>query len=377
MFTKPINEITFEDVKTFCEEWPEGFRIEYKIEIKNIPKIVSSFANTLGGIFLIGVKADKTKNKVIFPIEGIPETPGIEEQVHQSALEGIYPAVIPEVRLLDVPTNSGNVIVIIRIDESVQAPHAIQNSTRVYIRTSSVTEPYKLADMDRIIYMLKRREDSQIVARQILNRIETRVKSVCSQSALSLTVIARPVFPYRPVISTSDIRELPDLQPWPPRRVTGGISCFNEEQFFELNEYGIVYHRVTLHVSDEQDIDYGKFLWHINDLIRHAKDIYEKCEYLGNIEVTAQLQEAFGKKLLDTENANYGRKITADLAADPECSDSEVRASERYLARDFESDEKRKDMVEELTCQLLWAFNIPTNQPQIRKRVRERIERHL
>ena len=97
MFTKPINEITFEDIVSFCEEWAEGVRVEYKRETEEIkgkiPMIVSSFANTLGGIFLIGVKADKTKNKVIFPIDGISETPGIQERIQQSALEGIYPAV--------------------------------------------------------------------------------------------------------------------------------------------------------------------------------------------------------------------------------------------------------------------------------------------
>ena len=143
--------------------------MEYKRETEEIkgkiPMIVSSFANTLGGIFLISVKADKTKNKVIFPIDGISETPGIQEQIQQSALEGIYPAVIPEVALIDVPSTE-NVVVFVRVDENLQAPHAIQNSTRVYIRTGSITKPYELADMDRITYMLKRRTVS-ILFREI------------------------------------------------------------------------------------------------------------------------------------------------------------------------------------------------------------------
>ena len=86
MFTKPIDEITFEDVESFCKEWGEGVRVEYKREVAEIkgkiPIIVSSFANFYGGIFFLGVKADKTKNEVIFPIQGIPDTPGIEEQIH-------------------------------------------------------------------------------------------------------------------------------------------------------------------------------------------------------------------------------------------------------------------------------------------------------
>ena len=30
MFTKPIDEITFADVESFCEVWAEGIRVEYK-----------------------------------------------------------------------------------------------------------------------------------------------------------------------------------------------------------------------------------------------------------------------------------------------------------------------------------------------------------
>ena len=99
MFTKPIDNITFEDVKDFCREFPEGIRVEYKQEIEsiknNIPKIVSSFANELGGIFIIGVEADQ-KNNCVKSIPGIPPRNGIEEQILQGALTGIYPPVIPE-----------------------------------------------------------------------------------------------------------------------------------------------------------------------------------------------------------------------------------------------------------------------------------------
>ena len=72
MFTKPIDEITFEDVKSFCNEWAESVRVEYKRDInlkRHIPKIVSSFANAYGGLFLIGVEADqKIIESVLFQV---------------------------------------------------------------------------------------------------------------------------------------------------------------------------------------------------------------------------------------------------------------------------------------------------------------------
>ena len=176
LFTKPQNEITFADIVGFCREFGEGMRVEYKSEIKHIPKIVSSFANTQGGVFIIGAETDE-QNKVKLPIHGISskDNPHIEEQIQQSALTGIYPGVIPEIMLVDIP-NSISLVVVVRVDESVHAPHAIQNLTRAYIRTGSITQPYeyKLAEIDRLAYMFKRREDSQTIAHQILDRIEKK-----------------------------------------------------------------------------------------------------------------------------------------------------------------------------------------------------------
>ena len=222
--------------------------------------------------------------------------------------------------------------------------------------------------------MLKRREDSQAFTRQILERIEDRTKQMgCAEDIPSITVIARPVFPHRPVISTSDIYELPDRIDGPPRRVSGGVYSLdkrNHYRFLESNEYGICYCRAELYGSDEKGLDYDQFIGRIKNLTQAAKDLYKKCEYLGNIEITVQLRQVFGKKLYDPE---FEERITANIEGEPECFDSEVFVSKQCLPRDLENTEKRIDIIEELTCQLFWAFNIP-NTTQIRERIRKRIE---
>ena len=382
MFTKPISEITYEDVESFCQEWAEGVRVEYKRDMnikRHIPKIVSSFANTYGGLFLIGVEANQTNNQVI-SIPGIPQRNGIEEQIVQSALTGIYPGVMPGVKILNVP-NSNNVVVVVRVDESVQAPHAIEKSTKIYIREGSITQ----ADIGRIEHLLKRREDSKVFAQQILNRIEQRISNIhnfpkyidkgvrASEVSPQLTVTARPVFPYRPLISASKIHESHQGPLSPPRRVTGGHFCYNENEYWELNVYGIVYHRVVLFLPPgerDKGIDYGVFLLHINYLIQRANKLYEDCEYQGNIKITAHLENIWRREVIDTENQN----ITANTLAEPMSFDSEVRASKQCLARDLMDENEQKKIVEELTWQLLWAFNIPTDKPHIRGKIRKRIE---
>ena len=383
MFTTPISEITYEDVESFCDEWPEGVRVEYKREMnlkKQIPKIVSSFANTYGGLFLIGVEANQTNNQVI-SIPGIPQRNGIEEQIVQSALTGIYPAVIPEVKILDVP-NTTNVVVVVRVDESLQAPHAIQNSTRIYIRSGSITEPYELADIERIEYMLKRREDSQVFAKEILNRIEQRVHTVKPYNKEyyshgmfpTFTVTACPVFPYRPLISASKIYESHQGPLQFPKRVTGGHFCYNEKEYFELNEYGIVFNRVVSFIPLDQGIDCEIFLYHIKNLIQYAKALYEDCEYQGNIKVKIDLQRSFNRTLMDKKSEASGLNITRHLNAETRNFESEIRASKQCLARDLMDENEQKKIVEELTWQLLWAFNIPTDKPHIRGKIRKRIE---
>ena len=392
MFTKLEADITFSDIEDFCREFSEGVRVEYKREIdikKHIPKIVSSFANTFGGIFMIGVETDKKNNKVV-AIDGIPNSEGIEERILQSALTGIYPAVIPEVIIRDVP-DTNNVVAIVRVDESPQAPHAIQNSTRAYIRTGSITQPYELAEIDRIEYMLKRREDSQTTIRQICNRTEERIVSFFSTDEPNITVVVHPIFPYRPIMSTGDIYEFIKMGHSIPfndqaidfgtRRVEEGV-CFmgnrSGQNYWELNEYGIVYHRRALYKetakhSNEQEecLHYRQFVSTISELIQDARSFYEKCGYLGNIEITVRLQQVLGEKLGLGDGLSY---IELDSIKRQQCLNSQVSTSAQYLARNLMKKEKVIEVVDELAGQLLWAFNVddPTARRGLIERMLER-----
>lgn len=372
MFTKLESDITFSDIKAFCDEYREGVRVEYKQEIKHIPKIVSSFANTQGGIFIIGVETDNETNKVI-AIDGISNPGGLEEQIIQSALTGIHPAVQPEVIIREVP-DTDNVVVIVRVAESPQAPHAIQNSTRVYIRAGSITQPYELAEIDRIEYLLKSRERLQITTQQIIDRTEERVSRFFVEYP-DITVIARPVFSYRPIISTGDIYEFAreaDLSWLYSSRVVGGwfASTIRDSKFYsywELNEYGIVYHRHHLDKIDQYSnsneakyVDVRRFVWEIGRTIEKAKSLYKKCGYLGAVDITVQLREVFDETLLFYKfysNILQGH-VKSDDIEKQQCFDSEVLASLQCLPQDLIDRNKFIDTVDRLTDPLLWAFNI-------------------
>ena len=372
MFTKPADEINFSDIETFCGEYSEGVRVEYKREIKHIPKIVSSFANTQGGILLIGAETD-INNKVVFPIQGIPNNGGIQEQIQQSALTGIYPPVMPEVIICDVPGPTKNVVVIVRAHESQQAPHGIQNSNQVYIRAGSITQPYKLADIDRIEYLLKRRERPQGIIQQILNRMEARAQACIEKQYKSypyLSLICHPVFPYRPIISPPKIvgflrknqvktHRIPFKEgevDFGTRRVTGGICVIGRSFYYEINEYGILYYGEVLH--EKHPLQGGKpepntlrdydIVHEIYELLHIARTFYQECEFSGDIEFQARLRQVDGWKL------NLGEPHFSDPVPSIE---SDISASTPCAPLDFLKVKDYIDLIMDLSNQLFWSFD--------------------
>ena len=377
MFNLSKDEITFEVVQAFCSEWQEGVRVEYKQEItKDVPKIVSSFANTQGGIFIIGVKENEPNNEEPFTIVGIPNTGRIEERIVQSAITGIYPPVMPEVIIVKV-LKTENVIVVVRVDESPHAPHAIQNSTKVYIRHANITQPYEkpqFAQIDYIEYLLNRRQDAQGITQQIIEQFEVRTHKFCDPGMPNMTVMMRPVFPYRPVISPAVIYDL--YKNWVGvKRVVGGVSCLlepNSERNLELNEYGIVYYRTALRRDEKGPIYVHDFIEGIDGALDPAKKFYQACDTLGYIEVTAQLQNVYGKEL--AKDFGPGGRILQNTKTI--CYNDTVLAitSQRYLSRDIVNPVHQRTIFEDLTMQLLWAFNIPTDHEHIIQRVSKLIE---
>jgi hypothetical protein len=192
LFNKLLERVTFEDLTAFCERFPEGVRAEYKRAPAHIDKVIASLANTAGGFLVLGVRTDD-KNMPMLPIEGMPARKGLEEQIVQIAQTAIYPALTPAVRILDVPTKPGNVVVIVKVAESIEAPHAVDDATKVYVRVASTTPPYQLADVDRIEYLLRRRHEPERRREEIIQQMAAR--SFYAGHSMKIRVAVAPVYP--------------------------------------------------------------------------------------------------------------------------------------------------------------------------------------
>jgi hypothetical protein len=162
LFSKPVADLTYGDVEEFCKRFREGMRVEYKSTFdpnvkRKIPRVVSSLANSYGGILIIGVNA----------IDGAPLEPfdGIESDDREPRLtvenicrDGIFPEV-PVFQNLVPSRVSGKAFLVVQVNESPKAPHAIENSTQVYVRTGDSANPTSLADMALVERLLMRRRD--------------------------------------------------------------------------------------------------------------------------------------------------------------------------------------------------------------------------
>jgi hypothetical protein len=215
MFTSKLDEITYEKIKRFCEEQnPEGETIEYKGAFpSNLEKSISAMANTYGGIVLIGVEADKTKNTPILPIKGIDLTKGLEERVTSICLRNIYPPYFPLVKICDFKNEKGEdkAVVFIRVYESDQTPHAINNNTDVYLRIKSQNEPFKKATIDEIEWLKNRRKKAVELRETILTRAEERYHTL-SQKVLDESQKRRfrksfvvPLYPAKQIVSCYEL----------------------------------------------------------------------------------------------------------------------------------------------------------------------------
>jgi len=212
LWHKPIEQVNFQDVDTFCTAgWEEGVRLDYKAEWPNdLAKTIAAMANTVGGMIIIGVNADKTTNKPIWPPmapvlprTGFPMAAGLSERVYQVGQDAIFPPIMPEVsQVIENLRLPGQAIIVVRIPESKDAPHATEGRKAVYIyeRTGNKGYAHALADIGYIERLFNRRnkieQERENMIEAAIERGQTRIGvTECPYRWASVI----PYYPWRPL----------------------------------------------------------------------------------------------------------------------------------------------------------------------------------
>lgn len=229
LWLKNPADFTFADVDAFCQTMqPEGARLDYKgiAFPTDLAKSLAAFANTLGGLIILGVEADQTTNTPIWPpTRGLPTKKGYEEQVLQTAREAVF----PPVRVLVSPAIEnemlpGHSIVVIRIDESPFAPHSVEKRRKVlvYERDGCQGTNYDLADIDRIEQLIRRRD-------AIVSRREAELQAAISRGRRQLAETGCPI----------RWAAIGPAYPW--KDLTTAEQCYNFHRLAGIDLFGSVH----------------------------------------------------------------------------------------------------------------------------------------
>jgi Putative DNA-binding domain len=368
LFNKVLSDVTYADVLAFCQTYPEGVRAEYKREAVHIAKVVSSFANTFGGIWVIGVDTDKA-NRAILPPIGLPLTPGIEEKIVQSAQAGVYPPITPAVRVFDIPDKAGHVLVIVKVPESVDAPHAVENSTRVHIRVENTTESIELSDIDRIAYLLKRRRAPEEWREALIE--QASAMSVFSQEGKRETgrmrVIIAPMYPCGALFSYDELyqrarglddrghRLLRNFRLVHEAIMAGQVTDSSSRHHLELSTNGILFFEEPMEAAGQLE---GIPYFHPINLLYPMVRALDTADHffsgaLTNLLIRCELIECVGVGYFHDDPRRLApsqRTLTQG-----QCLDRVVRVSAYSTAESLAI--RRVEILTDLLRPILWAFS--------------------
>jgi len=275
IFTKPIDKITYQDVIDFCQKSiSEGVFLDYKADFppdnEKLAKTIVAFANTQGGVLLIGV--NEKDCKPVTPFEGIHYRDKLQERVEDIILGNVRPPVFSEIQV--VPnSDKSKAFVVIRIPQSNDA-HYLNTDKAVYVRTGSSSHPEEVASPEQIEWLMDRRKRSVELREQIRFKAEERFSNACSLYSIGkeglkglCSVSIMPLYPQKPLTTYQEVPKIIEkikthsnyfgtgypFYFYEAKRVQGGISQFGKAEeaakhfsflhFWELNHFGFFLHK--------------------------------------------------------------------------------------------------------------------------------------
>jgi hypothetical protein len=317
----PERPITVEHIRAFCSRFNEGYRVEYKRTFNSdvrekIPKVLSSFANSHGGVLIVGVDT----------LNGVPQPPfqGFQPSAREEfpltvesiCLQNIYPPVLPQTTVVESDL-AGHIFLVIEVDEGTQTPHAIENSRKVYVRTGNAANPYDLADVDLILELVKRRREPFELRARLLERAKKRFTThldikhadLGGQRAALGTILqlsVGPRFPTRQMCSQEELNPLIRKSYMPWRQIvfpSQGAHILSQHEsavvldaamgtsIFEANVWGMPFYgaRIWVKSKEASGVNLSAFLGYVLLFVHHAAKLLQALGYSGPVTIEVSL----------------------------------------------------------------------------------------
>lgn len=265
-FSKPINELSFEDVVEFLKQGiAENTMLDYKFLLpknnEKFAKTIAAFANTMGGTIILGVKDEN--DKPVYPFTGQNFHAKIRPQIESIIQNYIDPLVFVDIATCKNP-RTGNMFVVINIPQSNLTPHLVGDLKRAYIRTGQSSRPEVIVHPDKLPWLLDNRRKSQNLRHILLDKAQAHFNNflIAQNFKTNQMTAAFSLIPLYPQTPSIDYKKLPDLLDkikikdftldTQINTIQDGIIVKKGSySTIELNAYGLISFRTLLSPQDD------------------------------------------------------------------------------------------------------------------------------
>ena len=342
IYTTQIARLRSSDLAELLEEKAvENTRLEFKSDVPGKDetlKKLSSFANTYGGLVVVGAAAPSKEGR-IEDLPGVDEQSGYKQKIVDWCFKKCSPPITVDVSApIPTPNGNGKFCYVISVEESEVAPHFLNGRNGVWIRTNEFSERFhaELANEDELQQLLHRRElvleRRRHIVERARKRFETHLRmgpaqtggSPLPDATFELCIVPR--FPARQICKPEEIVRHLDKVRYPSYRSVGfpryqpGVMTqfesaiirqpFVEPSFLEANVWGMVFYAVALneknHSSSLEGIHLYEFVGHLLLFLQHASDLFQRTSLVGPILIETSLQAIRDRKWLYAQQVAPG-----------------------------------------------------------------------
>jgi hypothetical protein len=387
LYTSPIDSITWNAVEEFCAQGiAEGTYLDYKRDFPTeLARTIAAMANTLGGVILIGVE-EGVDGKPKMPLVGVPLDRGLAERVTNIVLTNITPPVFPEVAVCSDASKT-KAILVIRVPQSPETPHAIRQNTRVYLRTENRNNPEELATLDQVEWLQSKRtrsialrdhlfteaiQRSDILFGQVVRSQGVR-KQAFGEPPANLMLRVVPQFPgqqfksppeLRSVLRNIQVRDYYGTDDVFPLGGSNAVLLQNgayvgtildavtgkRSYYTELSVFGQLFYRQTLvtKMGEQNLIRASELFCRLDEFTTSSKKFFEQIGYQGFVLLSCSIYGAHSMPLGQWGPEERGLPIST-------CPDESIGYESSFLVSDWENESHRAVLAAART--IGWAYN--------------------
>ena len=398
IFTKPISQLDASDLQELVDDKAvENVRLEFKSQVPDKDetlKKLSSFANTYGGIMVVGAKASSADGR-IEDLPGVDDQPGYKQKVVDWCFNGASPPLT--VFVSDpIPAGTGKVCYVVRIDESDVAPHFLNGRKGVWVRTDEFSSRFeaRLADENELRHLLDRRK--LILERRVsllararsrfakygsrkLGQLVVPKKTHLESRETHLEIFFSPRFPSRQLCEHFSLKQLTVknsthwrgvLFPNPNTVVSQNESAIvlaptvRKFSYFEVSIWGSLFYGTGLVNPPEggtntHGIHLYEFVGHILLFIHHAAVMLKAVGYSGPVEIEtslvsiARIPWLYSSQFYNNLVSKQGSELDEDVRLPVSTSTDELASKPDAVA---------KDILRYVFFSIDWADQVDTPQ---------------